>query len=127
MNNEKHFDHSGSAFDSFLEEEGILEKTEAVALKRVVAWKLEQAMKEKKVSKYTLAKELHTSRSQVDRLLDPSHIGVTIGTISRAARMLGKRIRVEIVDAKRKHTHHAVGAAKPRSNRYAKAAAAGAD
>lgn len=81
------------------------------------------------MSKYTLAKELHTSRSQVDRLLDPSHVGVTIGTITRAARMLGKRIRVEIVDAKRKHSHHLpVGAAaKPRSNRYAKAAAAGAD
>ena len=112
MNNEKHFDHSGSTFDSFLEEEGILEETEAIALKRVIAWKLEQAMKEKKVSKYTMAKELHTSRSQVDRLLDPSHIGVTIGTITRAARILGKRIRVEVVDAKR-HLTIAAAAAKP--------------
>lgn len=54
-------------------------------------------MKEKNISKYAMAKELHTSRSQVDRLLDPNHIGVTIGTITRAAMVVGKRVRFEIV------------------------------
>ena len=100
MNSTKTFDHSGSTFDSFLEEEHILEEAEAIAVKRVLVWKLKQAMKEKKVSKYTLAKDLHTSRSQVDRLLDPTHVGVAIGTLTRAARTLGKQIYVEIVDVK---------------------------
>jgi antitoxin HicB len=143
MSNEKTFDHSGSTFDSFLEEEHILQETEAVAVKRVLAWKLEQAMKEKKVSKYALAKELHTSRSQVDRLLDPSHVGVTIGTITRAAMSLGKRIRLEIVNEEKHRPFHRVSAERasaervsakraatkkrPQSNRYAKAACAGAD
>src|SRR5215831_11880367 len=108
MTNEKN-QHSGSTFDSFLEEEHILQETEAVALKRVLAWKLEQAMKEKKVSKYALAKDLHTSRSQVDRLLDPSHVGVTIGTITRAAMSLGKRIRFEIVNEESHGRHVAAG------------------
>jgi antitoxin HicB len=100
MSNVKSFDHSGSTFDSFLEEEHILQETEAIALKRVLAWKFGRAMKQRNMSKYTLAKEMNTSRSQVDRLLDPSHVGVTIGTITRAATTLGKQIRVEIVDAK---------------------------
>ena len=97
MRKAKTFDHSGSSFDSFLVEETILEQAEAVALKRVLAWKLQNAMKEQKVSKYALAKELRTSRSQVDRLLDPSHIGVSIGTITRAAMKLGKRLQIEIL------------------------------
>jgi antitoxin HicB len=93
------FDHSGSTFDSFLDEEHILEETEAIAVKRVLAWKIQQAMRQKNVSKYAMAKELGTSRSQVDRLLDPSHVGVTIGTITRAAMVLGKRVRVDIVSS----------------------------
>jgi antitoxin HicB len=94
----KTFDHSGSAFDEFLEEERILEETEAIAVKRVLAWQLEQAMKEKKISKYGLAKRLRTSRSQVDRLLDPSHVGVTIETLTRAAMVVGKRLRFDMVN-----------------------------
>ena len=65
-------DHSGSTFDSFLEEEGIREEVEAVAIKRVLAWQLEQAMQEQQKTKQAMAKQLHTSRSQLDRLLsDP--------------------------------------------------------
>jgi len=94
------FDHSGSTFDSFLDEEHILEETEAVAVKRVLAWKIQQAMRQKNISKYAMAKELGTSRSQVDRLLDPSHVGVSIGTITRAAMVLGKRVRVDIVGSR---------------------------
>ena len=99
MNSSKIFDHTGSTFDSFLEEEQILKETEAIAVKRVLAWKIQQAMKEKNISKYAMAKRLRTSRSQVDRLLDPSHVGVTIGTITRAAIVVGKRVQVDIVDS----------------------------
>ena len=69
--NQKRMDHSGSTFDSFLEEEGIREEVEAVAIKRVLAWQLEQAMQEQQKTKQAMAKQLHTSRSQLDRLLDP--------------------------------------------------------
>jgi len=99
MSRTNNFDHSGSTFDSFLEEEGILEETEALAIKRVIAWQLEQAMKEKHITKYAMAKRLHTSRSQVDRLLHPDNIGVTISTLSKAAKAVGKRIALKVVDA----------------------------
>jgi antitoxin HicB len=82
----KRFDHSGSAFDSSLEEEGVLAETEAVALKKVIAWQIEQAMAAKRITKNVMAKRLSTSRTQIDRLLDPSHVGVSIETIARAAR-----------------------------------------
>ena len=95
-------EHSGSSFDSFLEEEGIREAVEAVAIKRVLAWQLEQAMKEQQKTKQTMAKQLHTSRSQLDRLLDPQNVSVTIATITRAARALGKRVVIRVTDAKTK-------------------------
>ena len=95
-------EHSGSSFDSFLEEEGIREGVEAVAIKRVLAWQLEEAMKEQQKTKQTMAKQLHTSRSQLDRLLDPQNVSVTIATITRAARALGKRVVIRVTDAKTK-------------------------
>ncbi|PYX53208.1 MAG: Fis family transcriptional regulator [Acidobacteria bacterium] len=79
-------DHTGSAFDSFLAEENLLEEAEAVALKRVIAWQLKTAMNTKHVSKTQLAQQLHTSRSQVNRLLDPAYVGVSIGRVAQAAR-----------------------------------------
>lgn len=94
--------HSGSTFDSFLEAEGIREEVEAVAIKRVLAWQLEQAMKEQRKTKQAMAKQLHTSRSQLDRLLDPQNISVTIATIMRAARALGKRVTIRVTDGKTK-------------------------
>ena len=93
-------EHTGSSFDSFLEEEGIRAEVEAVAIKRVLAWQLARAMHKKKKTKRELAKELHTSRSQLDRLLDPENITVSLGTISRAAKALGKRVIIRIADAK---------------------------
>src|SRR5260370_37546578 len=92
--------HTGSTFDSFLEEEGIREEVEAVAVKRVISWQLAEAMKKKKKTKQALAKELNTSRSQLDRLLDPQNIAVSLDTITRAARALGKRLIIRIADAK---------------------------
>jgi antitoxin HicB len=98
----KRIDHSGSSFDSFLEEEGIREETEAVAIKRVLAWQLEQAMQKQQKTKRAMAKQLHTSRSQLDRLLDPHNVSVTLDTMARAARALGKRIIIRVADVKTK-------------------------
>ena len=96
----KRMDHSGSTFDSFLEQEGIREEVEAVAIKRVLAWQLEQAMKNQQKTKQAMAKQLRTSRSQLDRLLDPRNVSVTLDTITRAARALGKRVIIRVTDAK---------------------------
>jgi len=93
------FDHTGSSFDSFLEEEGILEEVEAVAIKRVIAWQLAEAMKVGKISKKIMAERMGTSRSQLDRLLDPDNGAVHLQTIAKAARAIGKRLRLEMVDA----------------------------
>ena len=96
----KKMNHSGSTFDSFLEEEGIREEVEAVAIKRVLAWQLEQAMQEQRKTKQAMAKQLRTSRSQLDRLLDPRNVSVTLDTITRAARALGKRVIIRVADVK---------------------------
>src|SRR6266852_5861674 len=98
--NHKVRDHSGSTFDSFLEKEGIREEVEAVAIKRVLAWQLKQAMREKQKTKQAMAKQLQTSRSHLDRLLDPQNVSVTLDTIARAARALGKRLIIRVADAK---------------------------
>jgi predicted XRE-type DNA-binding protein len=98
--NRKSTDHSGSTFDSFLEQEGIREEVEAVAIKRVLAWQLEQAMRQQQKTKQAMAKQLHTSRSQLDRLLDPRNVSVTLDTITRAARALGKRVIIRVADLK---------------------------
>jgi len=98
--NRKKMDHSGSTFDSFLEEEGIREEVEAVAIKRVLAWQLSQAMQEQQKTKQAMAKQLHTSRSQLDRLLDPQNVSVSLDTITRAARALGKRVIIRVADKK---------------------------
>jgi antitoxin HicB len=93
-------DHSGSTFDSFLEREGIREEVEAVAIKRVLAWQLQQAMRKQQKTKQALARQLRTSRSQLDRLLDPRNVSVTLDTITRAARALGKRLIIRVADVK---------------------------
>jgi antitoxin HicB len=98
--NRKVSDHSGSTFNSFLEKEGIREQVEAVAIKRVLAWQFEQAMREQRQTKQRMAKQLNTSRSQLDRLLDPRNVSVSLDTITRAARALGKRLVIRVADAK---------------------------
>lgn len=98
--NRKVRDRSGSTFDSFLEQEGIRQEVEAVAIKRILAWQLEHAMQEQRKTKQAMAKQLHTSRSQLDRLLDPRNVSVTLDTITRAARALGKRVIIRVADAK---------------------------
>ena len=96
----KRIDHSGSSFDEFLREEGVLEEAEAVAIKRVIAWQLRREMQRKRITKKAMAARLRTSRSQLDRLLDPQYAGVTLGTLSRAAMVLGKRLKVQVIEAR---------------------------
>jgi hypothetical protein len=96
----KAFDHSGTSFASYLEEEGIREEVEAVAIKRVLAWQLSQEMGRQRKTKQAMARELQTSRSQLDRLLDPQNISVSLDTMSRAARALGKSLVIRISDRK---------------------------
>jgi len=92
------YDHSGSTFDSFLEQEGIREEAEAVAVKRILVWQLERAMKQQKKTKQAMARELHTSRSQLDRLLDPQNTAVTINTTARVARLLKRRLVLRLAE-----------------------------
>ena len=88
--------HLGSSFDDFLEEEGIRADTEAAAIKRVVAYQIEMEMKRANISKSALAQKMHTSRSALDRLLDPSNVSVTLQTLERVALALGKNLKIEL-------------------------------
>ena len=88
--------HMGSSIDDFLKEEGIFEEAQAQAVKEVVAWQLAQAMKKKKISKSRMAPLLKTSRTQVDRLLDPKN-DITLSSLQRAAAMVGRRVTIELV------------------------------
>ena len=86
----------GSSIDDFLKAEGIFEETQAEAIKEVVAWQLAEAMKQQKISKNRMAMLLKTSRTQVDRLLDPKN-DITLGSLQRAAAMVGRRVSIELV------------------------------
>lgn len=88
----------GSSLDDLLEEEGTLAESESIAIKRVIAWQVKQLMEEKKLTKTAMAKEMKTSRSSLERLLDPNNPSVTLDTIERAAKAIGKRVRLELVD-----------------------------
>jgi len=88
--------HKGSSFDSFLEDEGLLDRTEAVAIKRVVTYELQQLMKDEHLTKKKLASKLQTSRSALDRLLDPENTSVTLHSLVRTAAALGKKLSVSL-------------------------------
>lgn len=89
--------HKGSDFDAFLKEEGLAAEVEAVAAKRVLAYQFELAMKKRHLSKVAMAKRMETSRSALDRLLDPENSSVTLQTLERAATVLGKKLRISLV------------------------------
>ncbi len=84
----------GSKFDDFLEEEGLLQESEAIAIKRVIAYALEQKMATDKMSVNRLAKELATSRTAISRILDPENTSITLNTIEKVAKYLGKRVTI---------------------------------
>lgn len=89
--------HRGSSLDDLLREEGVLDAFQAVAIKRVIAWQITREMEAKNLSKTEMATRMKTSRAQLDRLLDPDNGNVTLETLSRAAGILGRHIRVELV------------------------------
>ena len=89
--------HRGTTLDSFLAEESILEETQTLAIKEVLAWQLLEAMRTRKLSRNRLAQEMGTSRSQIGRLLDPTDGNVTLATLQRAATAVGRKVRVELI------------------------------
>ena len=96
--------HTGSRFDDFLKEEGIFEEVQAKALKRALAEQLEECMHRAKLTKLDMARKMATSRSQLDRVLDPRNVSVQLDTLIKAARALGKEIEIKIKRAPRKET-----------------------
>jgi predicted XRE-type DNA-binding protein len=94
--------HTGSSCDDFLKDEGIFEEVQARALKRALAEQLEDSMKSAKLTKLDMARKMATSRSQLDRVLDPNNVSVQLDTLIKAARALGKEIEIKIKRAPRK-------------------------
>ena len=88
--------HLGSNFDDFLEEEDLRAETEATAIKRVIAYQIEMEMKRAKLTKSAMAEKMHTSRSALDRLLDPANVSITLQTLERAALALGKNLKIKM-------------------------------
>jgi antitoxin HicB len=86
-----------TTLDGFLKEEGKLEEFEAVAIKEVLAWQIAEAMKAQNLSRKRLAERMKTSRSQISRLLDPKDGNVTLATLQRAAKIVGRTLRLELV------------------------------
>lgn len=89
--------HMGSGIDDLLRDEGVLETFQARAVKEVIAWQLDQAMKAQRLSKRKLAMMMRTSRTQVDRVLDPKDGNVTLETLQRAAAVLGRKVQIELI------------------------------
>jgi antitoxin HicB len=88
--------HMGSRVDDFFAKEGLLEEIEAIAIKRVIALELQDALDKTQMTKTELARRLETSRSHVDRILDPANESITLNTLIKAAALLGKRLHVSL-------------------------------
>jgi DNA-binding Xre family transcriptional regulator len=88
--------HIGSSFEDFLAEEGIAEEVNASAVKRVLVWQIDQCRRARGLSKSALAERMNTSRSQVERLLDPTNTSVQLDTLQRAAAALDRKLVVEL-------------------------------
>lgn len=86
-----------TTLDEVLEAEGVRETFQAIAIKEVLAWQIEQAMKVQGLSRKRLAERMGTSRSQISRLLDPADGNVTLATLQRAAEMVGRKVRLELI------------------------------
>ena len=90
--------HLGSSLDDLLVEEDLLTEVNEIAIKRVIAWQLQQEIEAKQMTKTEMAKAMGTSRAALDRLLAPDNNSVTLNTLDRAARVLGKRVKIELVE-----------------------------
>jgi antitoxin HicB len=97
MNNEPRTLDGLITLDAFLDEEGTREAFQAIAIKEVLAWQLAAAMKDQNLSRRKLAERMHTSRSQVNRLLDPADGNATLTTLQRAAEIVGRKVRLDLV------------------------------
>ncbi len=91
--------HIGSDFETFLAEESLLDDATAVAIKRVIAWQIQNEMKTQHINKTDMAKRMQTSRSSLDRLLDEHDTSLTLTTLASAAQALGKQVKIELVEA----------------------------
>ena len=89
--------HVGSSLEDFLKEEGILEETRSVAIKETIAFQIQKAMEMEKISKVEMARRMNTSRAALDRFLAPGNASVTLQTLARAARAIGRDLRIELV------------------------------
>lgn len=88
--------HIGSSLDDLLQEDGLLEHATAVAVKRVIAWQIEEEMRAQALTKTALAERMHTSRAALNRLLDDTDTSLTLTTLASAAAALGKKLRIEL-------------------------------
>lgn len=88
----------GSSFDDFLADEGILQEVTEAAIKRVLARQIAAFMEDQSLSKTAMAAAMSTSRAALDRLLDPENTSITLSTMQKAAKVLGKRVEIELVD-----------------------------
>lgn len=86
----------GSDFDDFLKEEGIFEQSQETAIKRVLAYQIQQAMHKNNLSKSAMARRMHTSRCALDRLLDPYNESITLETMKKAAFAVGRTLKIEL-------------------------------
>lgn len=89
--------HIGSSFESFLEEEGLFEDASTYAIKRVLAWQIQEEMTAQGLTKQAMAARMHTSRAQLDRLLDPDNVNVQLSTLQRAAAAVGRSLQLKLV------------------------------
>ena len=88
--------HTGSSFDDFLKDEGIFEEVQAKALKRALVEQLNDAMQSGNLSKVVMAQRMVTSRSQLDRVLDPENLSIQLDTLFKAARAVGKTVEISL-------------------------------
>lgn len=88
--------HIGSSFGDWLKEEGLETDANTHAIKRVLAWQIEEAMKAQGISKVEMARRMGTSRAHLDRLLDPDNDKVQLDTVQRAAAAVGRKLRLEL-------------------------------
>jgi len=89
--------HIGSSFDDFLEDEGLLAETTAEALKRAIAWQVKSFLDTNKITKTNFSKKMNTSRSQLDRLLDPENTNLSLKTLVSTANAMGKHVEIKLV------------------------------
>jgi antitoxin HicB len=89
-------EYIGSNFDDFLAEEGLLAETATIAVKRVIAYQVEQMMSEQNLTKTEMSRRMNTSRAALERLLDPANQSITLQTLERAAKALGRRLQITL-------------------------------